>query len=48
MASGISKDETIQNPEAVLDVLQFHMEGFLLIINSFLFHSFFMISFIIS
>ena len=26
-ASGISKDEAVRNPQAVLDVLAFHMEG---------------------
>jgi serine/threonine protein kinase len=26
-ASGISKEETVNNPQAVLDVLNFHMEG---------------------
>ncbi|RYH19700.1 hypothetical protein EON65_25685 [archaeon] len=26
-ASGITKEETDRNPQAVLDVLNFHMEG---------------------
>ena len=26
-ASGITKDETMANPQAVIDVLHFHMEG---------------------